>query len=70
MISTNTKSKCKGCTDRYPGCHDHCEHYKEYRKALDEYAEKQLKAKKENAPFLEKRRRIVTKKLRTKGKLK
>lgn len=25
---------CKGCQDRYPACHDHCEKYKEI-KALE-----------------------------------
>lgn len=24
------KSQCKGCTKRYVGCHDHCEHYKAF----------------------------------------
>lgn len=28
---------CKECTtDRHPGCHDKCEKFQEYRKALDE----------------------------------
>ena len=67
-ISTG-KCKCKGCTERYSGCHDHCESYKAYRKELDDYAEKKRKAKEENAPFAEKKRRVVTKALRTKGKL-
>jgi hypothetical protein len=22
---------CKGCPDRYPGCHDHCPRYAEYK---------------------------------------
>lgn len=26
--------KCKGCADRYPACHDHCE---AYQQALDEW---------------------------------
>ena len=24
------KAPCKECTDRYLGCHDHCEKYKEF----------------------------------------
>lgn len=27
---------CKDCTDRYPGCHDKCVVYREYKKALEE----------------------------------
>ena len=27
--------RCKDCTDRYPGCHDHCEKYKEDKAAHD-----------------------------------
>ena len=26
---------CKDCTDRYPGCHDHCEKYKEDQAEYD-----------------------------------
>ena len=22
---------CKGCSERHPGCHDHCEEYKEWK---------------------------------------
>lgn len=29
-------SKCKGCTERYSGCHTQCEDYKEYIKGLEE----------------------------------
>lgn len=27
---------CKGCTERYPGCQDHCDKYKADRARLDE----------------------------------
>ena len=33
------KAPCKDCTERYLGCHDHCEKYKEFdvvRKRLNE----------------------------------
>lgn len=29
-------SDCRDCTERYPGCHDHCENYIEARKKWDE----------------------------------
>ena len=29
-------SPCKGCTERTPGCHDHCERYKEWRAWKDD----------------------------------
>lgn len=29
-------SPCKGCTDRYLACHDHCEGYQSWRKEQDE----------------------------------
>lgn len=38
------KGSCKGCTDRYVGCHDRCESYKsakaEYEKKKDEVYKK------------------------------
>ena len=42
MIGPNP---CKGCTDRHPGCHDHCEKHKEW---CDQYHAEQehLKAQK------------------------
>ena len=38
--------RCKGCTKRYPGCHDHCEQYQEDkavndRRKHDEYVKNQ-----------------------------
>lgn len=27
---------CKGCEERYPGCHSKCEKYKEWKSRLDE----------------------------------
>lgn len=28
--------KCMNCEERFPGCHDHCDSYKEWRKKYDE----------------------------------
>ena len=30
------KAPCYGCPDRYPGCHDHCDKYKEWKAKYDE----------------------------------
>ena len=27
--------ECKDCDDRYPGCHDKCDRYAEYRKKVE-----------------------------------
>ena len=35
------ESKCKNCQDRYVGCHDKCEHYKAYKKYIEEKKEKE-----------------------------
>ena len=32
-------SPCKGCADRNPGCHDHCEAYKEWKAERDKVRE-------------------------------
>ena len=39
---------CKGCTDRYPACSDHCQkpEYLEYRKRMKERKEAEDKEKK------------------------
>lgn len=29
------KHKCKGCPDRYPGCHDHCKTFQDIKAAND-----------------------------------
>lgn len=31
---------CQGCEDRYPGCQDRCEKYKETKKIRDEQTQK------------------------------
>ena len=41
---------CKGCEDRYPGCHDHCYKYIE-EKALRDKEKKEAKLKKEYANY-------------------
>lgn len=38
----NLPFTCKGCLDRYPGCHDKCEKYKSERA---EYDQRRLKAR-------------------------
>ena len=39
------KSKCYGCDKRYPGCHDHCDTYKEWKEKHDERKAQIQKAK-------------------------
>ena len=34
--------KCKGCQDRYVGCHSVCEYYLEYAKERDEMRHKRM----------------------------
>lgn len=41
---------CKGCEDRYPGCHDHCEKYIE-EKAICDKKKKEAKLKKEYSHY-------------------
>ena len=41
--------RCKGCTERYPGCHDHCKQYQEDKAAnekrkAEEYMRSQASA--------------------------
>ena len=31
-INNRIKCKCKGCTNRYIGCHDNCSDYKSYKR--------------------------------------
>lgn len=35
MPSQKVFKACKNCQERYPGCHDHCERYKEERAEYD-----------------------------------
>lgn len=37
------KVPCKGCSDRYPTCHDKCEDYKAYKAQRDEIKERMRK---------------------------
>ena len=30
---------CRGCTERRPACHDHCDRYQKAKKEWDEYRE-------------------------------
>ena len=42
-----SKAPCKNCPDRYLGCHDHCEKYKEFddeRKRIRDLNSKQKQA--------------------------
>ena len=37
------KPPCKGCAERYPGCHDKCEKYKEWKSKLEKVNEERKK---------------------------
>lgn len=43
--STKIGFFCKNCTDRYLGCHDHCEKYQNQVKERNEHREQIAKAK-------------------------
>jgi nitrate/TMAO reductase-like tetraheme cytochrome c subunit len=43
-----TKSSCKGCEERHPGCHTTCEVYKAFREKLDKEKESRIQAQKVN----------------------
>jgi hypothetical protein len=62
------KCGCKGCTERYLGCHDKCEKYKNYRKELDEKNANRAKFLAEDAPFQQAKSKCLLKKLKTKGR--
>ena len=40
-------SPCKGCEERYPGCHDHCEKYAKWKAEVQKIntAEREYKRK-------------------------
>lgn len=62
------KNSCKDCTKRYLGCHDRCEVYQEYRKALDAKNKQRQDAIAENTPFIDLKRKAI-KIARQKGRL-
>lgn len=52
------KSPCKGCDERYLGCHSKCSKYKEFRTAKDKEIEENLKrARFNNAFYVHERRK-------------
>ena len=34
---------CKNCTERYLGCHDHCESYQKYRQTRNEINDRRVR---------------------------
>ena len=42
---------CKGCAERYPGCHDKCGKYKEWKANLEKVNEKRRKYNQRSAIF-------------------
>ena len=36
---------CKECTERYPGCHDHCQRFLALKQEYDSYKERAYKEK-------------------------
>lgn len=51
---------CKECEERYPGCQDHCEKYKETKKLRDEQTQK-LKSYRQKYMIPLTRKRVITK---------
>ena len=58
------KCSCKGCNERYPGCHSKCEKYKSSREEVDKKNSDRLKVQLKNAPFYDAINKTVTRKLR------
>ena len=48
--TTRIVSPCKGCADRYPACHDHCERFKEYKEIREK--ENEARRQYERKPFV------------------
>ena len=51
------KSPCKGCDERYLGCHSKCAKYKEFRAAKDKEIEENLKRARFHSAFYKHERR-------------
>ena len=50
-VAGKVKSKCYGCKERYPGCHDKCEDYRAWKSAIDAENEKIRAEKKDYEDF-------------------
>lgn len=50
-MAGKVESKCYGCEERYPGCHDKCEHYRAWKAAIDAENEKIRTEKKDYEDF-------------------
>ncbi len=50
-MAGKVKSKCYSCKERYPGCHDKCEHYRAWKAAIDAENEKIRAEKKDYEDF-------------------
>lgn len=58
--NNRSKCPCKGCTDRYPGCHDHCEdRYKPWREERDRKNEAERKYHRGNDTMSEDQKRTL-----------
>lgn len=42
---SGAKCCCKGCTERYPLCHDSCPKYKEFRAEIEKISEEARKVR-------------------------
>ena len=56
------KTNCRGCTKRYPGCHDKCEDYKQARAEFEKEKKEERKQKEAAADQM---RRILAAEKRT-----
>ena len=48
----NISTVCKECFDRYPGCHDHCDKYKQAKEDFDNRKKIIFKAKQYDELYL------------------
>lgn len=60
---------CKGCEDRYPGCHDKCENYKAWKKKHDEAKKAERTYHQSNDIISERKKRAIWKNQRYSRKL-
>ena len=57
---------CRGCEDRYLGCHDKCEKYQEDKRLSEEASRRVAEKKKFEATFYAEHRKACTRALKKK----
>ena len=47
--NANIVSNCRNCKERYPGCHDSCEDYRDYKTRLEDFKVKRAAIRNKNS---------------------